>query len=92
MQNRKCGLALCLEAELSHRLGAINEVRGRKHRGGLLPGGRWESAVRSVTDDWDEREEEERQSIVRDVGQGSVYAYIFPCQVCGELRGFWDCD
>lgn len=65
---------------------------GEAKAGDLLPGGRWESAVRSVIDDWDEREEEERQSIVRDIGHGSVCAYIFRCRVCGELRGFWDCD
>jgi uncharacterized protein CbrC (UPF0167 family) len=25
-------------------------------------------------------------------GAGSVMVYVFKCEVCGDIRGHWDCD
>jgi uncharacterized protein len=52
---------------------------------------RWAAATPSLFED-ENRSQEEIDDIVASIGHGHCCAYIFQCQVCRVLRGYWDCD
>jgi len=54
--------------------------------------GRWRTAVPSMFagDDWSKQEIAE--IINNMVRGGSPSAYVFQCQTCRKLQGYWDCD
>lgn len=54
--------------------------------------GRWAGAVETIFKDDDFPEEEVEEMIEGIVKGGSPAAYVFKCQTCGKLHGFWDCD
>lgn len=62
---------------------------GEAHRGDLQ--GRWASAVKGIFADSD-FPQEEIDEIVADIGEGNPCAYVFQCQICKGLNGFWDSD
>lgn len=57
--------------------------------------GKWASAVPSMfkgpgLKEWSEQD---KANLVKSIRRrGSPAAYIFKCQVCSKLQGFWDCD
>jgi uncharacterized protein CbrC (UPF0167 family) len=54
--------------------------------------GRWQSAVPTLFEGQNLKPER-AEEIVDAITKGeSPCAYIFQCQVCARLLGFWDCD
>ena len=55
--------------------------------------GRWAAAVPSILDDLDNWSIGDKAELIQSIRKGrSPCAYIFKCQVCGKLKGIWDCD
>ncbi len=52
--------------------------------------GRWKSAVPSILRDCEGWSEEQKAELIASIGIDPA-AYVFECQVCGGLKGFWDC-
>jgi uncharacterized protein CbrC (UPF0167 family) len=54
--------------------------------------GRWAGAVTSMLEDCPVSPEDV-DNLIDSIGlSASPAAYIFRCQVCDKLRGYWDCD
>ncbi|HYD00201.1 MAG TPA: CbrC family protein [Phycisphaerales bacterium] len=54
--------------------------------------GRWSQAVPSLFADCNWPPERVAETVERFERGGSPAAYIFKCQVCSKLQGYWDCD
>jgi hypothetical protein len=54
--------------------------------------GRWAEAVPSMFADLEYSDEEIAETVEGIEREGSPAAYVFQCQVCRKLQGYWDCD
>jgi uncharacterized protein CbrC (UPF0167 family) len=54
--------------------------------------GRWAEAVPSMFADLGYSTDEIAETVDGVAREGSPAAYVFQCQVCKALQGYWDCD
>ena len=55
--------------------------------------GRWAAAIPSILSKLKDWPDADKAGLIRNIRKGgSPCAYVFRCQVCGALKGFWDCD
>jgi len=54
--------------------------------------GRWAAVVPSLFEDGDVPQEEQDEFVRSLEGELGPGAYVFECQICHALKGYWDCD
>jgi len=54
--------------------------------------GRWAQAVPSMYADLDWPADKIAEHVASFERESSPSAFVFKCQVCGKLQGYWDCD